>query len=216
MLAGHNGSGKSTLWYELLAPVLKMPLINADRLMLSILPDENTLPDWAATLRDKHEGWMRVAQQGVKAFVAQALTNKVPFAMETVFSHWQKKPDGSYASKIDDIRDMQRAGYFVLLIFVGLASSALSVGRVQSRVALGGHAVSGTKLLERFPRTQKAIKNALPVADGSILLDNSGTAGEAFKVCRVQLRDQKVYDVRDHEPPQKQILLWMQKVAGRA
>ena len=39
VVAGHNGSGKSTLWAERLAPGLKVPLINADRLTLSILPD---------------------------------------------------------------------------------------------------------------------------------------------------------------------------------
>jgi predicted ATPase len=38
VLAGHNGSGKSTLWYRSLADELQVPLINADRMMLSILP----------------------------------------------------------------------------------------------------------------------------------------------------------------------------------
>jgi predicted ABC-type ATPase len=38
ILAGHNGSGKSTLRNDRLAPVLQRPLINADRLITSILP----------------------------------------------------------------------------------------------------------------------------------------------------------------------------------
>jgi predicted ABC-type ATPase len=38
VLAGHNGSGKSTLWYDRLADNLQMPLVNADRLTLSLLP----------------------------------------------------------------------------------------------------------------------------------------------------------------------------------
>jgi predicted ABC-type ATPase len=33
VLAGHNGSGKSTMWYGHLSSVLKIPLINADRMM---------------------------------------------------------------------------------------------------------------------------------------------------------------------------------------
>jgi predicted ABC-type ATPase len=68
VLAGHNGSGKSTLWYDRLAETLKIPLINADRLTLSILPERNAsnkLPDWATKLRDADERWSRVAQQGV-------------------------------------------------------------------------------------------------------------------------------------------------------
>src|SRR3954452_15433949 len=39
VLAGHNGSGKSTLWYKQLAPTIRIPLINADRMMMSILPE---------------------------------------------------------------------------------------------------------------------------------------------------------------------------------
>jgi len=41
VLAGHNGSGKSTLWYQRLADQLQIPLVNADRLTLSILPEAN-------------------------------------------------------------------------------------------------------------------------------------------------------------------------------
>ena len=38
ILAGHNGSGKTTFWYGVLADILQIPLINADRMMLSVLP----------------------------------------------------------------------------------------------------------------------------------------------------------------------------------
>lgn len=90
VLAGHNGSGRSTMWYDHLADRLKMPLINADRMMLSILPevkDGKALPNWATKLRDKNEAWMGVAQKGVESFVAQAMAHHVPFATETVFSY---------------------------------------------------------------------------------------------------------------------------------
>ena len=101
ILAGHNGSGKSTMWRAHLSPKLQIPLVNADRMMLAILPEPDEvgfLPPWAATLRDSNEGWMRVAQQGVEAFVVQAIVNNVPFAMETVFSQWIVRPDGSISS----------------------------------------------------------------------------------------------------------------------
>jgi predicted ABC-type ATPase len=55
VLAGHNGSGKSTMWYRHLSSVLKIPLINADRMMMSMLPDvhpRQRLPDWATELRE--------------------------------------------------------------------------------------------------------------------------------------------------------------------
>lgn len=107
VLAGHNGSGKSTLWREHLSEHFRIPLINADRMMLSILPEllgDDRLPDWAAHLRDENQSWMGVSQRGVLAFVAQALGAKVPFAMETVFSHWKRRDDGGHDSKVDLIR----------------------------------------------------------------------------------------------------------------
>ena len=114
ILAGHNGSGKSTMWRRSLSNQLQLPLINADRMMLSILPEPNIageLSDWARELRDTNEGWMRVAQSGVQAFIAHSMQAQVPFAMETVFSHWKVRPDGTIESKIDQIRELQQAGY---------------------------------------------------------------------------------------------------------
>lgn len=105
---------------------------------------------------------MVVAQKGVEAFVAQALARTVPFAMETVFSQWIVQPHGKIDSKIDLIRAMQTHGYFVILIFVGLSSHHLSIGRVLARVAKGGHAVDIDKLESRFPRTQFAVQQAAP------------------------------------------------------
>ena len=85
ILAGHNGSGKSTLWYRHLVDMFQIPLVNADRMMLSILPevtDPKGLPSWAISVRDKNTEWMQVAQKGVESFVAQAVGRKVPFAQE--------------------------------------------------------------------------------------------------------------------------------------
>jgi predicted ABC-type ATPase len=203
VLAGHNGSGKSTMWRKHLSSKFRIPLVNADRMMLAVLPESNNgrLVRWARELRDNDQSWMRVAQKGVEAFVAQAMANKVPFAMETVFSHWRERPDGVIESKIRLIEQMQDAGYFVLLCFVGLTNASLSVARVQTRVASGGHEVPLQKLLERFPRTQRAIRSASPIADATILFDNSLDQLRAFSVCRIQLRDEPVFDLRGIDPP---------------
>ena len=103
VLAGHNGSGKSTMWYRKdLANTFQIPLINADRMMLSILP-ESPLPKWAKDLRDNDATWMAVAQKGVETFTVLAMDKKASFAMETVFSHWKPLPCGGHESKIDKI-----------------------------------------------------------------------------------------------------------------
>jgi predicted ABC-type ATPase len=215
VLAGHNGSGKSTLWYERLADNFRVPLVNADRMMMSILPEVHAgaLPAWAAELRDNDTGWMQVAQRGVQAFVAQAMLRGVPFAMETVFSEWRVQPDGTTTSKIDLIRQMQKAGYFVVLFFVGLSSTQVSIARVATRVQAGGHAVDEKKLIERFPRTQKAIAAALDVADAAILVDNSRTQRHAFTTCHVRLGNTTTYDLRRGKAaPPAEISAWLDKV----
>ena len=199
IVAGHNGSGKSTMWRKSLSNVLGMPLINADRLTLSILPevaDPRQLPAWATQLRDSHPLWLRVAQQGVASFVGHAMAAKVPFAMETVFSHERDLGNGRVETKIDLVRDMQAAGYFVLLFFVGLTNADMSVLRVQTRVLEGGHGIPEPRLRERFPRTQRIIRQASVVADATIMADNSRDEKDAFTVCRVQLQQEQVYDLR--------------------
>lgn len=184
--------------------------------MLSILPETKPLPAWASTLRDNNQSWMQVAQKGVEAFVDLAMARKVPFAMETVFSHWKEMDNGKIESKIDLIRQMQAAGYFVLLFFVGLANVNLSVARVRTRVAAGGHGVDIKKLQERFPRTQKAIKHAIGVADVAILTDNSGRKNVAFTVCRIQIGEREMYDCRNvpGKTP-KAVLQWLEVVSPR-
>ena len=214
ILAGHNGSGKSTMWRKHLSDKLRMPLVNADRMMLSILPEPNReghLVEWARELRDENVSWMGVAQRGVEAFVVQAMSEGVPFAVETVFSHWKERPDGSFESKIDRIRELQDAGYFVLLCFVGLSNVQLSTARVQTRVASGGHAVRLDKLVDRFPRTQTAIAAAIPVSDAAILADNSLDEARAFGVCRIQMGEEEVFDVR-HRGAERAVTEWLDRV----
>lgn len=216
VLAGHNGSGKSTMWYKHIVDDIQIPLINADRMMLSILPEQNSrgkLRPWAQRLRDTDAMWMQVAQKGVESFVAQAMANKVPFATETVFSHWKPLPGGGHESKIDLIRNLQAAGYFVVLLFVGLSSAALSLGRVLTRVAAGGHDVSPEKILARFPRTQQAIHAALTVADAAVLVDNSRDLARAFTPCYVRTHTDVLFDIRSAGKAPQEITAWLDIVA---
>ena len=222
VLAGHNGSGKSTLWYDRLVNSLQMPLVNADRLTTSILPEkgeDGLLPTWAQRLRDEDARWHELSQQGVKAFKQLVMAKQIPFAFETVFSHWVKRADGSFESKADDILELQEAGYFVVLLFVGLASTALSITRVQTRRAQGGHAVPTDKLISRYPRTQKAVGNAAPLADMAIFFDNSREIEDAFSLVRVQQKDSVLFDCRDdaYDVPadlRHVAMMWLPKVCG--
>lgn len=166
----------------------------------SILPSPDSsglLPTWAQRLRDDDQRWQELSQQGVKAFKQLVMRQRIPFAFETVFSHWHRRPDGSHESKADDILELQEAGYFVVLLFVGLTSASLSAARVMTRKQQGGHAVPLNKLADRFPRTQAAIGYATPLADMTIFFDNSRTFNDAFALVRVQRKNQVLYDCRD-------------------
>lgn len=223
VLAGHNGSGKSTLWYQRLAELLHMPLVNADRLTLSILPEPSGMPPrfpaWAQALRDESEVWQRLSQGGVRLFRELIMKERQSFAFETVFSHWKRLPDGSYASKVDDIKGMQREGYTVVLIFVGLAAPQMSVFRVQNRKQSGGHDVPIDKLFERFPRTQAAVGHAASVADLTLMIDNSLDESAAFQFVRAQRRKRVLFDIRDPAYRAKAKVRavaepWLSKVVG--
>ena len=222
VLAGHNGSGKSTLWYERLAPTLKIPLINADRLTLSILPSPdsmtNMLPGWATKLRDTDQRWQKLSQEGVQLFMGLIMDKKMPFAFETVFSHFRELENGKVESKIDQILALQKAGYYVVLLFVGLMSTDISILRVKTRHASGGHSVPADKLLERFPRTQKAVASAAPIADMTLMFDNSRDISKAFTLVRAQAKKKVLFDCRASQFIHDASLLavaepWLSKIA---
>ena len=223
VLAGHNGSGKSTLWYDRLADDLQMPLVNADRLTLSLLPPvgpDRRLKPWASRLRDNNEQWQKLSQDGVQLFLGLAMDHGMSFAFETVFSYLEAQPDGSFKSKIDVIRTLQEHGYHVILLFVGLANVDLSILRVSTRKNQGGHDVPTAKLRSRFARTQKAIQLASEVADLTLMFDNSRTLDKAFSLARAQRKTQILYDCRDarylQDPELVRIAgLWLEKVAPR-
>jgi len=221
VLAGHNGSGKSTLWYDRLADGLQIPLVNADRLTLSLLPPvdaDQKLKQWAERLRDGDERWQKLSQDAVQLFMGLIMDQGMSFAFETVFSYLEQRPDGSFKSKIDIIETLQAHGYFVILLFVGLASVELSILRVATRKSHGGHGVPDVKLRSRYPRTQQAIRMASEVADMALMFDNSRTLKQAFSLVRAQRKATVLFDCRDAKfRSNKELLkvaeLWLSKVA---
>jgi predicted ABC-type ATPase len=221
VVAGHNGSGKTTLWYNWLADDLQIPLVNADRLTLSLLPPagaDGKLKGWANKLRDEDERWQKLAQDGVQLFMGLIMDHRIPFAFETVFSYLQQQSDGTFKSKIDLIRTLQDRGYFVILLFVGLASAELSILRVSVRRSQGGHDVPVDRLISRFPRTQQAIAMASTVADLTLMFDNSRSLDQAFTIVRAQRKTEVLYDCREvgseADPDLVRIAgVWLAKVA---
>jgi len=156
LVAGPNGAGKST-FIRRYVQALELPYVNADhiaRILRAARPElsqrnlDQLAFDEAERLRD------------------DLLDLRLGFCTETVFSD----PVGS---KLDFLERARAAGFFVVLVFIGLESPGISLGRVRQRVAQGGHDVPEDRLITRFPRTLKNMRGAVPIVNEAFLFDNT-------------------------------------------
>jgi predicted ABC-type ATPase len=152
VVAGPNGAGKTTFVDTFLQP-LGIRVVNPDAIANALFLDA---PADAA-----YE-----AARAADVVRADLLDRGVPFCMETVFSD----PGGA---KLAFLQEAQKRGYVVILIFIGLESSELALGRVIERVEQGGHDVPDDKIASRFPRTLANLAKALTFVDHAFLFDNS-------------------------------------------
>lgn len=156
VLAGPNGAGKSTFFAEHLQG-LGLLFVNADHIARLLRDAEPRLPVPVLERRAFAEA---------ERLRADLIDLRFGFCAETVFSD----PAGA---KLDFMERARSAGFVVLLVFIGLASPALSVARVATRVARGGHDVPNDKLFARYPRTLKNLRMAVTAVDRAFLFDNS-------------------------------------------
>lgn len=152
VLAGPNGAGKSTFFEVFLAPT-GIRFVNADLIARAIRPDHPASVAYQAA---------GVADEERRRLVAVGAS----FCMETVFSD----PVGD---KLGFLRQAQEAGYKIFLVFMGIDSPELAIGRIIQRVEDGGHDVPDHKIRERFPRTLDNLRRAVEFVDQAYLFDNS-------------------------------------------
>lgn len=145
-LAGSNGAGKTTFYHAHLQPSA-LRLVNADILAKELGIHAYDAAKMAGVLRQ------RLVEQ------------RESFVFETVFSD----PAGD---KLAFLREAMRAGYQVVLCFIGIGSPETSDQRVAMRVSQGGHDVPLDKLVARFPRTLANLKAAIPVLPYVFIFDN--------------------------------------------
>jgi predicted ABC-type ATPase len=156
-LAGPNGAGKTTFFDEYLAG-LGLPYVNADRLASEMAAPQHAAGGGASLDRRAFEEAERLRSSFLEAGLS--------FCTETVFSD----PAGAKLAFLDRARE---AGFAVRLVFIGLADVAVSIARVQHRVARGGHDIPDGKLRARFPRTLRNLRLAAPRVERAFLFDNS-------------------------------------------
>jgi predicted ABC-type ATPase len=198
MFAGPNGSGKSSLIRALNPRVPLGSILNPDELFRALQGGGIDFRVWgldvtwprlcesligAGRLPANHPflqaGQVQdarltappdVCDAYVAASVADFLREELlasgqSFSFETVMSH---------PSKIAFFARARAEGYRTYLYFVATDSPEVNLGRIRTRVATGGHAVPEDKVVERYERCLRLVREALPHAYRAFLFDNSG------------------------------------------
>jgi predicted ABC-type ATPase len=204
MFAGPNGSGKSTLIHQLakdFSPDGFFNLqyyVNADDLSRVLLKGGIAFNDFGLEvtwdqLRESllaagrlnhdhpflssgqvHNSLLTAPSNSCDGYVAACIADflheellacGVSFAFETVMSH---------PSKIQLFARARAEGYRTYLYFIATGSAEVNRGRVQERVAKGGHAVPEDKIIERYERSLRLVRDALAHAHRAYIFDNSG------------------------------------------
>nr|WP_298414391.1 hypothetical protein [uncultured Halomonas sp.] len=71
------------------------------------------------------------------------------------------------------IRHAQQSGFMVALYHIHVATPELAAKRVETRKKMGGHDVPKDKIFSRFPRTLAHLREAVQMADRTMVFDNS-------------------------------------------
>ncbi len=176
MLAGPNGAGKSTLYETEIAPRIRAPFINADRIQRFELKD--------SAMRAAY-----VAAEMAENRRREALRQRRSFVSESTFSH---------ESKLALVHDARKAGFRIVLYHVSVRLPELSVSRVLQRVEEGGHSVPEDKIRERYTRNQPLIREAVLASDYAYVYDNSGLNTPPARI--IDFRDGQVVRVAERVP----------------
>ncbi|WP_440590440.1 hypothetical protein [Nibrella viscosa] len=92
----------------------------------------------------------------------------------------------SSADKIETIRRVKEAGYFIRLFYITTRDSEINVSRVSNRMQKGGHFVPVDKIRDRYWRSLNNLANVLRLADEAYLYDNSTDGSKSVEVARLQ------------------------------
>ena len=154
VIAGPNGSGKTTTTEQLLANEW-----GADSLYIN--------PDNIA--QEEFGGWnnsdavLKAAKRATELRY-KCIEDRRDFVFETVFS----SPE-----KLEFLRKVHDAGFFIRLFFVCTNTPEINVARIAKRYMNGGHEVPISKVISRYFRSLENIKKAIRFVDRAYIYDNS-------------------------------------------
>lgn len=149
IVAGPNGAGKSTLVHRY--NTMALPVSNPDEIARQL---DASHPEGKGI-----EAGRRALNERREFFSAGR-----SFILETTFSG-----KGALAT----IKAAKAHGYKVSLVFVALKAPAVSLLRVRSRVAQGGHDVAEADILRRYDRSFDNAILALSQVDKAYVIENT-------------------------------------------
>jgi len=155
IISGCNGAGKTTASFTILPEMLKCKeFVNSDEIAKGLSPFN---ADSIAVAVEAS----RIMYKRIKELIASGAT----FAMETTLAT---------RSVANLIREAQREGYYVTLLYFWLNTPDLAVERVRMRVETGGHNIPENTIRRRYASgISNLFKLYLPISDYWMITDNS-------------------------------------------
>jgi predicted ABC-type ATPase len=153
VLAGVNGAGKSSVTGERIRGT-GLEYFNPDEAARHLRQVNNCSIDDANSL-----AW----QEGRRR-LEQAIREHTDFAFESTLS-------GSTIPGL--LVEAARAGFSVLIWYVGLATPEQHIERVRSRVAAGGHDIPEALIRQRWERSRQHVADLIPFVEELKVFDNS-------------------------------------------
>jgi len=184
IIAGCNGAGKTTASFTILPEMLKCKeFVNSDEIAKGLSPFN------ASNIAVAVEA-SRIMYKRVKELISISET----FAMETTLAT---------RSVVNLIREAQREGYFVTLLFFWLNTPELAIERVKMRVAAGGHDIPEQTIRRRYDAgIHNLFELYIPICDYWMITDNSMSPMQiiatGFKSDKKEIINSDIYTKLEH------------------
>ncbi len=178
IIAGCNGAGKTTASYTVLPDMLNCrEFVNADEIAKGISPFQ---PEKAAI----DAGKIMLTR------IHELIESQVDFSFETTLAP-------NYFVNL--IREAQRKGYFVTLVFFWLNTVDLAIQRVKMRVSEGGHNIPEDTIRRRYKSgIRNLVKKYIPICNYWLIINNSegpfNVVAEGLKISEIEVKNSCVWN----------------------
>ena len=151
LFAGINGAGKTSLYNTVRSRTDLGVRVSLDDVA-------RELGDWKDPVVQVRAGCVVLKQ--VSELIRQGQT----FNQETTLPG---------AVIVTQLQEAKKAGYTVILYFVGVQGVEIAVDRVKKRMERGGHGISEEVIRKRYLNMPKALSRILPYCDRAFFYDNT-------------------------------------------